>query len=87
MYDAKSIEPTVILANPASYKSAPENLPEIARQLGVAHIMEGSVQKSGDDRAAFQRREPRDCRLANHRARARNGGRRSALTGFSRPRL
>src|SRR5467141_4065136 len=30
------------------YKSAPENLPEIARQLGVAHIMEGSVQKSGD---------------------------------------
>jgi TolB-like protein len=43
------------------YKSAPENLPEIARQLGVAHILEGSVQKSGDDRAAFQRREPRDC--------------------------
>src|SRR5262249_29557468 len=30
------------------YKSAPENLPEIARQLGVAHIIEGSVQKSGD---------------------------------------
>src|SRR5207249_11117971 len=30
------------------YKSAPENLPEIARQLGVAHIVEGSVQKSGD---------------------------------------
>jgi TolB-like protein/Flp pilus assembly protein TadD len=29
------------------YKSAPENLPEIARQLGVAHILEGSVQKSG----------------------------------------
>src|SRR5439155_24796391 len=27
------------------YKSAPENLPEIARQLGVAHILEGSVQK------------------------------------------
>src|SRR5256886_13305273 len=26
------------------YKSAPENLPEIARQLGVAHIVEGSVQ-------------------------------------------
>src|SRR5437016_7693823 len=26
----------------------PENLPEIARQLGVAHILEGSVQKSGD---------------------------------------
>jgi len=30
------------------YKSAPENLPEIARQLAVAHILEGSVQKSGD---------------------------------------
>src|SRR5438445_7336614 len=30
------------------YKSAPENLPEFARQLGVAHILEGSVQKSGD---------------------------------------
>src|SRR5437879_5566541 len=30
------------------YKSAPENLPEIARQLSVAHILEGSVQKSGD---------------------------------------
>jgi len=30
------------------YKSAPENLREIARQLGVAHILEGRVQKSGD---------------------------------------
>jgi serine/threonine protein kinase/tetratricopeptide (TPR) repeat protein len=30
------------------YKSAPENLREIATQLGVAHILEGSVQKSGD---------------------------------------
>jgi serine/threonine protein kinase/Tfp pilus assembly protein PilF len=30
------------------YKSAPKNLPEIARQLGVAYILEGSVQKSGD---------------------------------------
>jgi serine/threonine protein kinase/Tfp pilus assembly protein PilF len=30
------------------YKSMPENLPEIAKQLGVAHILEGSVQKSGD---------------------------------------
>jgi TolB-like protein/Flp pilus assembly protein TadD len=30
------------------YKNAPENLPEIARQLGVAHILEGSVQKQGD---------------------------------------
>jgi len=30
------------------YKSTPENLREIAKQLGVAHILEGSVQKSGD---------------------------------------
>src|SRR5213075_1334876 len=30
------------------YKSAPENLPDVARQLGVAHVLEGSVQKSGD---------------------------------------
>ncbi len=30
-----------------NYKSTPTNLPEIARQLGVAHILEGSVQKSG----------------------------------------
>jgi TolB-like protein/class 3 adenylate cyclase/Tfp pilus assembly protein PilF len=29
------------------YKSAPENLTEIAKQLGVAHVLEGSVQKSG----------------------------------------
>src|SRR5262245_10660005 len=31
------------------YKSTPANVPEIAKQLGVAHILEGSVQKSGDD--------------------------------------
>ncbi|MGA7274978.1 MAG: protein kinase [Candidatus Udaeobacter sp.] len=30
------------------YKSAPENLREIAKQLGVANIVEGSVQKSAD---------------------------------------
>ena len=30
------------------YKSAPENVPAIARELGVAHIVQGSVQKSGD---------------------------------------
>jgi len=30
------------------YKSAPENLPEIAKQLGVANVLEGSVQKSAD---------------------------------------
>jgi len=31
-----------------NYKSAPQNLREIAKQLGVAHILEGSVQKSAD---------------------------------------
>src|SRR5262249_45677160 len=30
------------------YQSAPQNLPEIARQLGVAYVLEGSVQKGGD---------------------------------------
>src|SRR5881296_3699443 len=35
-------------ASTQHYKSAPENLREIARQLGVTHILEGSVQKSGD---------------------------------------
>src|SRR5207253_6433366 len=30
------------------FKSTPENLPQIARQLGVAHILEGSVQKAND---------------------------------------
>ncbi len=30
------------------YQSKPGNLTEIARQLGVAHILEGSVQKAGD---------------------------------------
>jgi len=30
------------------YASAPDNLPEIARQLGVANILEGSVQKAGN---------------------------------------
>ena len=29
------------------YQSKPGNLPEIAKQLGVAHILEGSVQKVG----------------------------------------
>ena len=31
------------------YKSEPKNLAEIGRQLGVAHILEGSVQKGGDE--------------------------------------
>jgi adenylate cyclase len=30
------------------FKSSPDNLPEIARQLGVANILEGSVQKASD---------------------------------------
>ncbi len=30
------------------YQSKPGNLSEIAKQLGVAHILEGSVQKSGE---------------------------------------
>jgi TolB-like protein/cytochrome c-type biogenesis protein CcmH/NrfG len=30
------------------YQSKPGNLSEIAKQLGVAHILEGSVQKAGD---------------------------------------
>ncbi|HEU5236828.1 MAG TPA: adenylate/guanylate cyclase domain-containing protein, partial [Pyrinomonadaceae bacterium] len=30
------------------YKSSPDNLPQIAKQLGVANILEGSVQKSAD---------------------------------------
>src|SRR5437899_4829491 len=32
----------------ARYNSAPENLPEIARQLRVTNVLEGSVQKAGD---------------------------------------
>jgi TolB-like protein len=30
------------------FKSTPENLPQIAQQLGVANILEGSVQKAND---------------------------------------
>ena len=30
------------------FKSSPDNLPQIAQQLGVANILEGSVQKAGD---------------------------------------
>ena len=32
----------------AHYESAPQNLPEIARQLRVSNVLEGSVQKVGD---------------------------------------
>src|SRR6266403_2015608 len=42
--DLKVISRTSVL----QYKSAQANLPEIGKQLGVAHILEGSVQKSGD---------------------------------------
>ena len=35
------------------YKSTPQNLPAIPSQLGVAHILEGSVQKYGDARASM----------------------------------
>jgi TolB-like protein/Tfp pilus assembly protein PilF len=30
------------------FKSSPDDLPQIAKQLGVVHILEGSVQRSGD---------------------------------------
>ena len=30
------------------YKSSGEDMLKIGRQLGVAHVLEGSVQKSGD---------------------------------------
>jgi TolB-like protein/Tfp pilus assembly protein PilF len=30
------------------FKSVPDNVPQIAKQLGVAHILEGSVQKAND---------------------------------------
>src|SRR6266536_2492430 len=32
----------------ARYKSSPDNLREIAKQLGVANVLEGSVQRSAD---------------------------------------
>lgn len=32
----------------ARYQSSPQNLPEIARALGAANILEGSVQRAGD---------------------------------------
>jgi TolB-like protein/Flp pilus assembly protein TadD len=30
------------------FKTAPDDLPQIAKQLGVAHVLEGSVQKAND---------------------------------------
>src|ERR1700730_11678287 len=35
-------------ASTQHFKSAPENLPEIAKKLGVMQILEGSVQKAND---------------------------------------
>ncbi|HEX8281013.1 MAG TPA: hypothetical protein VF551_06530, partial [Chthoniobacterales bacterium] len=35
-------------ASTAQYASQPTNLSEIARQLGVTHVLEGTVQKAGD---------------------------------------
>ena len=32
----------------AKYKSKPEDLKTVSRQLGVAHVLEGTVQKAGD---------------------------------------
>src|SRR5207302_3253079 len=32
----------------AKYKSTPEDLKTVARELGVASVLEGSVQKAGD---------------------------------------
>src|SRR5438093_1043860 len=47
--ELKNVEVKVISRTSTQhYKSAPENLPEIAKQLGVAHILEGSVQKAGN---------------------------------------
>jgi TolB-like protein/Flp pilus assembly protein TadD len=35
-------------ASTQHFKSSPDNLPQIAKQLGVMHVLEGSVQKSND---------------------------------------
>jgi len=39
---------TISRTSTAQYQSRPTNLSEIAKQLGVAHVLEGSVQKAGD---------------------------------------
>ena len=52
------------------YKSAPDNLREVGKQLGVAHLVEGSVQKIGNAvhisvqliRAATDEHDQTDCR-------------------------
>ena len=38
----------ISLTSTQHFKSAPENLPEIAKRLGVMHVLEGSVQKAND---------------------------------------
>jgi TolB-like protein/Tfp pilus assembly protein PilF len=46
------------------FKSAPENLPDIAKQLGVANILEGTVQRIGETvRVSAQ---PIDARTDTH---------------------
>src|SRR5256714_5473343 len=40
--------PVISRTSTARYNSAPENLSEIARQLRVSNVLEGSVQKAGD---------------------------------------
>ncbi|MFL6583440.1 MAG: hypothetical protein ACJ8KU_02855 [Chthoniobacterales bacterium] len=47
------------------YKSAPDNLPEIAKQLGVGYLVEGSMQKSGD--SSHRNRLHKSIRAANKR--------------------
>jgi len=44
IHDLKVISRTSVM----EYKDAARNLPEIARALGVAHIVEGSVQRQGN---------------------------------------
>ena len=51
------------------YKSAPDNLRDVARELGVANILEGSVQKSkrsGARECAAHQRPDRRASLGRH---------------------
>ena len=41
------------------YKSAPDDLPEVGKQLGVAHVLEGSVQKVANAGARQRPADPR----------------------------
>ncbi len=46
------------------FKSSPDNLPQIARQLGVAHILEGSVQKATTRCGSMSSSSSRDRRAS-----------------------